>query len=212
MFKLSPAILQTFIDTRLTLTPSVSPHSNYVFMASDSVSLKYFCVFLYWNHQVYRDFSITLYIYIYIYTQSSVKWKPVNTVRRTDFRSDLWSMLLTMMHKWHEQQMVHTRPLHYHNRHSSTICPTVAPRRVTGHKQYRSQVSVAIRRQLASRRRLLTIQVFGTAYKWLGKIGREIGVLERVVHELRTITYPTSTWQCVACRHWVPVCLTYGLV
>jgi hypothetical protein len=46
MFKVSPACLQTFIDTlnyvlndqgdtRLTLTPSVIPNSNYVIMASD---------------------------------------------------------------------------------------------------------------------------------------------------------------------------------
>jgi hypothetical protein len=43
MFKVSPASLQTFIDmpncvledTRLTLTPSVIPNSNYVIMVSD---------------------------------------------------------------------------------------------------------------------------------------------------------------------------------
>jgi hypothetical protein len=35
MFKLSPASLQTFIDTRLTLTPSVNPNSNYVTVVSD---------------------------------------------------------------------------------------------------------------------------------------------------------------------------------
>jgi hypothetical protein len=46
MFKVSPASLQTFIDTpncvlkdrvqyRLTLTPSVTPNSNYVIMVSD---------------------------------------------------------------------------------------------------------------------------------------------------------------------------------
>jgi hypothetical protein len=32
-------------DTRLTLTPSVIPNSNYVFMVSDRNCLKYFCVF-----------------------------------------------------------------------------------------------------------------------------------------------------------------------
>jgi hypothetical protein len=31
----SPVSLQTFIDTRLTLTPSVIPNSNYVIMVSD---------------------------------------------------------------------------------------------------------------------------------------------------------------------------------
>jgi hypothetical protein len=45
MFKVSRASLQTFIDTRLTLTPSVIPNSNYVIMVSDWNCLKYFCVF-----------------------------------------------------------------------------------------------------------------------------------------------------------------------
>jgi hypothetical protein len=31
----SPASLQTFIDTGLTLTPSVIPNCNYVIVASD---------------------------------------------------------------------------------------------------------------------------------------------------------------------------------
>jgi hypothetical protein len=48
--------------TRLTLTPSVVPNSNYVIMVCDWNCLKYFCVFfLYFNHQVNRDFLITLY-------------------------------------------------------------------------------------------------------------------------------------------------------
>jgi hypothetical protein len=45
MFKVSPASLQTFIDTRLTLTPSVINNSNYVIMISDWNCLKYFCLF-----------------------------------------------------------------------------------------------------------------------------------------------------------------------
>jgi hypothetical protein len=53
-------------DTRLTLTPSFIPNSNYVIMVSDLNCLKYFCVFLYCNHRVQRDFLITLYIYIYL--------------------------------------------------------------------------------------------------------------------------------------------------
>jgi hypothetical protein len=61
MFKVSPASLQTFIDTRLTLTPFVFPNSNYVIMGSDWNYLKYFWVFLYCNHQVHRDFLIILY-------------------------------------------------------------------------------------------------------------------------------------------------------
>jgi hypothetical protein len=48
-------------DTRLTLTPSVIPNSSYVIMVRDWNCLKYFCAFLYSNHQVYRDFLITLY-------------------------------------------------------------------------------------------------------------------------------------------------------
>jgi hypothetical protein len=61
MFKVSPASLQTFIDktkcvpedrqgqgdTRLTLTPSVIPNSNYVIMVSDWNCLKCFCVFFF---------------------------------------------------------------------------------------------------------------------------------------------------------------------
>jgi hypothetical protein len=37
MFKVSPASLQTFIDTRLTLTPPVIPKSNYVIMVIETV-------------------------------------------------------------------------------------------------------------------------------------------------------------------------------
>jgi hypothetical protein len=47
-------------DTRLTPTPSVISSSNYVIMVSDWNCLKYF--FLYCNHQVHRDLSITLYM------------------------------------------------------------------------------------------------------------------------------------------------------
>jgi hypothetical protein len=49
-------------NTRLILTPSFIPNSNYVIMVSDWNCLKYFCVFLYCNYQVHRDFLITLYI------------------------------------------------------------------------------------------------------------------------------------------------------
>jgi hypothetical protein len=68
IFKVFPAILQTADrqgqgDTRLTLTPPVIANSNYVIMVSDWNCLKYFCVFLYRNHQVHREFMITLYIY-----------------------------------------------------------------------------------------------------------------------------------------------------
>jgi hypothetical protein len=56
-------------DTRLTLTPSDIPNSNYVIMISYWNCLKYFCVFLYCSHQVHRDFLITLYMYWVIHTQ-----------------------------------------------------------------------------------------------------------------------------------------------
>jgi hypothetical protein len=48
MFKVSPPrpSLQTFIDTTLTLTPSVIPNSNYVIMEGDLNCLKY-CIFTY---------------------------------------------------------------------------------------------------------------------------------------------------------------------
>jgi hypothetical protein len=69
MFKVSPASLHTFIDrasqgdTRLTLTPSVIPISNYIIMVGVWNFLKY-CIFacvLYCNHRVHRDFLIPLY-------------------------------------------------------------------------------------------------------------------------------------------------------
>jgi hypothetical protein len=56
MFKVSRASLQGQGDTRLTLTPSVIPNSNYLIMVSDLNCLKYFRVFLYCNYQVHRDF------------------------------------------------------------------------------------------------------------------------------------------------------------
>jgi hypothetical protein len=60
MFKMSLAILQTFIDTRLTLTPSVMPNSNYVSTLSDW-DWNIFAYFLYSSNHVNRDFLITLY-------------------------------------------------------------------------------------------------------------------------------------------------------
>jgi hypothetical protein len=46
-------------DTRLILTPSVIPNSNYVIVVSDWNCLKHFCVFLYCNRQAHR-----FYIYL----------------------------------------------------------------------------------------------------------------------------------------------------
>jgi hypothetical protein len=61
MFKVSPTSHQTIIDTRLTLTPSVIPNSNYFIMINGWNCLKHFCVFfLCCNDQVHRDFLITL--------------------------------------------------------------------------------------------------------------------------------------------------------
>jgi hypothetical protein len=45
MFKVPPTNLQTIIDTRLTLTPSVIHNSNYVFMVNDWNCLKHLCMF-----------------------------------------------------------------------------------------------------------------------------------------------------------------------
>jgi hypothetical protein len=70
MFKVSPAGLQTFIDTRLTLTPSVIPNSNYVIMVSDRNCLKYICVFLYCNRQRLFDhlvYSVLIVMVVYHY-------------------------------------------------------------------------------------------------------------------------------------------------
>jgi hypothetical protein len=46
MFKASPVSLQTFIDTRLTLTPPVIPNSNYVIMVIETVYNIFACFFL----------------------------------------------------------------------------------------------------------------------------------------------------------------------
>jgi hypothetical protein len=59
--QVSPASLQTLIDTRLTLTPSAIPNSNYIIMVSDRNCLKFVACFLYCNHKVHRDILITLY-------------------------------------------------------------------------------------------------------------------------------------------------------
>jgi hypothetical protein len=66
MFKVSPASLQTFIDTRLTLTLSAILNSTYVIMISDLNCLKDLCVLLCCNHKVHMDFLITLYIHLLI--------------------------------------------------------------------------------------------------------------------------------------------------
>jgi hypothetical protein len=62
MFKVSPASLKTFIETRLSLTPSVILNYNYVIIVGDWNCLKYFSVFLYCNHQVHRLFDHPVYV------------------------------------------------------------------------------------------------------------------------------------------------------
>jgi hypothetical protein len=64
-------------NTRLTPTPSVIPNSNYAIMVSDWNCLKYFCVFLYCNHQVYRDFLITLYYRLH----ENFLWRLPSTIQ-----------------------------------------------------------------------------------------------------------------------------------
>jgi hypothetical protein len=49
-------------ESKLTLTPSIFPNSNYIIMVSDGNCLKYFSMFLYCNHQVHRVFLNTLYL------------------------------------------------------------------------------------------------------------------------------------------------------
>jgi hypothetical protein len=61
MLNVALACLQTCIDTRLTLTPSDIPKSNYVIKVSDWDCLKYFRLFFYSNHQVHRDFLIAVH-------------------------------------------------------------------------------------------------------------------------------------------------------
>jgi hypothetical protein len=67
MFKVSPASLQTFIDTRLTLTPSVIPNSNYVIMVSDWNSLNCFllsfCTVIIMCTEIFYH-SVYLYNYV----------------------------------------------------------------------------------------------------------------------------------------------------
>jgi hypothetical protein len=66
MFKVSTTYRQGQVGTRITLTPSVIPISNYVIIVSYWNCLKYFACFfffLYCNHQMHRDLLITLYFY-----------------------------------------------------------------------------------------------------------------------------------------------------
>jgi hypothetical protein len=79
MFKVSPASLQTFIGTRLTLTPSVIPNSNYVIMVRDLNCLKYFCVY----HQVHKDCTLHLVHINYSNTTCSEDPTPTSRTAKT---------------------------------------------------------------------------------------------------------------------------------
>jgi hypothetical protein len=52
-------VFSNIVFSRLSLTPSVIPNSNYVIMVSDWNCLKYFCLLFYCNHQLHRDFLIS---------------------------------------------------------------------------------------------------------------------------------------------------------
>jgi hypothetical protein len=60
MFKVTPASLQTFIDTPNCVLEDRVQYT--VIMVSDLNCLKYFCAFWYCNHQVHRHFLITLHM------------------------------------------------------------------------------------------------------------------------------------------------------
>jgi hypothetical protein len=70
MFKVSPAILQTFIDTLCCVLENRVQYTNYFSMVSDWW-LKLFKIFLHvvlcCNYQVHRDFLIVLYIDMALY-------------------------------------------------------------------------------------------------------------------------------------------------
>jgi hypothetical protein len=55
MFKVSPVSLQTFVATRLTLTPSVILNYNYLITEVIETIYNTFALFFYCNHQVHRE-------------------------------------------------------------------------------------------------------------------------------------------------------------
>jgi hypothetical protein len=61
MFKVSPASLQTFIDTQNFVLEDRVQYST-VHIPNVFCDGHVFCVFLYCNHQVHRHFLITLYL------------------------------------------------------------------------------------------------------------------------------------------------------
>jgi hypothetical protein len=77
IFKVTPASYQSFIDTILTLTPSVNHNSNYVIMVNDWHCLKYFacfctyiirCTQTFWSPCVCVCVCVCIHNCIYIYT------------------------------------------------------------------------------------------------------------------------------------------------
>jgi hypothetical protein len=71
MFKVSPADCWSHGVTRLALTASVIRNPNYVIMVTETVENIFVC-YLYCNHQVHRDFFITLYHLELLYLKCNV--------------------------------------------------------------------------------------------------------------------------------------------
>jgi hypothetical protein len=70
-------------DTRLTLTPSLIPNSNYVIMVSDWNCLKYFCVF---------------FLCIVIIRCTQTFWSPLHLTTSVLFSFCPWELLLILPH------------------------------------------------------------------------------------------------------------------
>jgi hypothetical protein len=106
MLKVSPASLQAFTITRLTLTPSVIPNSNYVIMVSDWNCLKSFacfcaviirCTETFWSPcicdsaQIYVRSQVSVNIKHTathcLFTQSSTAWWRHKTSRNVQLQS-----------------------------------------------------------------------------------------------------------------------------
>jgi hypothetical protein len=98
----TPAFLQTFIDTGLTLTPSVIPNSNYVSTVSDlnciNYCLRVFTVIIRWteiswssrvsfSHRKWPNSVTTCYIECY----------SINSIQYSLTINSLWSVCLVIL-------------------------------------------------------------------------------------------------------------------
>jgi hypothetical protein len=100
MFKVFPASLQKFIDTKPTLTPSVTPNFNYVTMVSGWNCLKCFCMFfILQSSYAERLFDHSVFPYILSYcvfvTFSGLIWRRNKCkigilIWRCSFIFDFW--------------------------------------------------------------------------------------------------------------------------